>query len=182
MTTFPAALRNARREFAGLSQVALAGAIGVSSNSVFRWESGTSVPRPATINRIATKLRCDPGELLRAAGYEEAPIDAPFTDAIRAARTTRGLYQRQVAELVGVRKSAVKQWETGNGFPRSEYWPAIERVLGIDAAAMERYRDARQGRQDAQGRLKCETCAWLTECKEMVHSDRPRILCEVEAC
>lgn len=36
-------------------------------------------------------------------------------DAIRAARTKAGLTQRQLAEKVGVDKSAVAQWEGGGG-------------------------------------------------------------------
>src|SRR5579859_3300724 len=62
MTTVRGLLRE-RRAALGLSQEALAEAIGVSSRSVNRWEQGGAVPHPDYRRRLAHVLGIDPAEL-----------------------------------------------------------------------------------------------------------------------
>lgn len=52
-------------------QVELAAALGVSQQTVSRWEQGKSRPRAAQIPALAAALNTDAARLLSAAGYAE---------------------------------------------------------------------------------------------------------------
>ena len=52
---------------------------------------------------------------------------------IREAREKRGLSQYALAELVGVRNTAVSTWELGKVNPSPENMVTIIDVLGLDA-------------------------------------------------
>lgn len=54
-------------------------------------------------------------------------------DLIKQQRMERGLSQKRLAELLGVNKSAVAQWETNATRPTEENMSAIKLVLGIHA-------------------------------------------------
>ena len=58
-----------RREELGRGQGDVAGDLGVSQQTVSRWEQGTSVPRPRRVTEIAERLGLDPAELQRLAGH-----------------------------------------------------------------------------------------------------------------
>ena len=58
-----------RREERGLGQEQLAAALGVSQQTVSRWEKGLALPRPARVTRLAEVLECDSAFLHRLAGY-----------------------------------------------------------------------------------------------------------------
>lgn len=66
-------LKHIRKE-KGLSQEALALDMGVSQQSVAKWESGKSLPRASTLTHLAQVLGCSVDELLdcNAAGKAEA--------------------------------------------------------------------------------------------------------------
>lgn len=58
-----------RREERGLGQEQLAVALGVTQQTVSRWEKGLAQPRPARLVRLAEVLECDSALLHRLAGY-----------------------------------------------------------------------------------------------------------------
>lgn len=60
------------RESAGISQVELAGKLGVSQQAVAKWESGISFPRGDLIPKIADALGCNIDQLF---GREEVKPD-----------------------------------------------------------------------------------------------------------
>lgn len=53
-------------------------------------------------------------------------------DLIRAARKAKGLSQARLAELIGVNKSAVAQWELGSTNPNNDSMAALRGVLSIE--------------------------------------------------
>ena len=57
-------------------------------------------------------------------------------DAIRVARTDAGLTQQQLADLVGVTKAAVSEWERGGSMPRIVHQVKIANNLKIAWAEM----------------------------------------------
>lgn len=77
------------REACGLqTQAELAARIGVTQQSVSRWEAGTHRPRPAQLAALATLLNLKIGNLLLLAGYEQptaqsllAPLPVDRLDA-----------------------------------------------------------------------------------------------------
>jgi transcriptional regulator with XRE-family HTH domain len=57
------ALLRSAREMAGLSQTALAGALGISHDKIQKWERGASIPAER-LRELARALGCRPGDLL----------------------------------------------------------------------------------------------------------------------
>jgi transcriptional regulator with XRE-family HTH domain len=58
-----------RREERGLDQSELAERLGVTQQSISRWEHGQALPRPQRVRQLAEELGLDVGRLHRAAGY-----------------------------------------------------------------------------------------------------------------
>jgi len=58
------------REENGLTQQELGKELGVSENTVWRWENGVRSPRPKLMPRIIQKTGLTPGEVL---GYAKRP-------------------------------------------------------------------------------------------------------------
>ena len=58
-----------RREERGFDQEELAGKVGVSQQTVSRWEKGQAVPRPQRVAQLADALGLDVTRLHRFAGY-----------------------------------------------------------------------------------------------------------------
>ena len=71
-----------RREELGLGQEQVAEQLGVSQQTVSRWEHGTALPRPARVVSLARLLDVDSGHLHRLAGYlpedEQSDLAGPF--------------------------------------------------------------------------------------------------------
>jgi transcriptional regulator with XRE-family HTH domain len=84
---FRRALRRAREE-AGLSQRALARAVGRTHGAVWQWEEGRGAPDPATVARLEALLRLQPDSLARPLGYvpslPKASTIASVADAVDA--------------------------------------------------------------------------------------------------
>jgi transcriptional regulator with XRE-family HTH domain len=64
---------------------------------------------------------------------------AEFGRQLAAARKQRRLSQRTLAEMVGVRQTAVTQWERGATTPRNDHVFALERALRLAPGALARY-------------------------------------------
>jgi ribosome-binding protein aMBF1 (putative translation factor) len=53
-----------RREELGLSQTALAAKIKSKHSNVSQWENGKHCPNPTTRTKLATALKCKPGDFV----------------------------------------------------------------------------------------------------------------------
>ncbi|HZD02105.1 MAG TPA: helix-turn-helix domain-containing protein [Actinomycetes bacterium] len=62
-----------------------------------------------------------------------------FGRELAGTRKERRLSQRALAELIGVRQTAVTQWERGATTPRNDHVFALERVLRLSPGALARY-------------------------------------------
>jgi transcriptional regulator with XRE-family HTH domain len=87
-----------RREELGLGQEQLADRLGVSQQTVSRWEHGTALPRPARVVALARLLDVDSAHLHRLAGYlpesERSELTGPFQELYA------GMAQLSRAELM----------------------------------------------------------------------------------
>jgi transcriptional regulator with XRE-family HTH domain len=60
-------------------------------------------------------------------------IQKEVGDTIRSARKSRGLTQRQLAELLGTTRVSVWKWENGHSLPtQAIVIDRIQEVLGVD--------------------------------------------------
>ena len=83
---FRRALRNAREE-RGLSQRALARAVGRTPGAVWQWEEGRGAPDPGTVAQVEQLLDLEANELARLLGYvPPAELDrrVSVVDAVNA--------------------------------------------------------------------------------------------------
>ncbi|WP_336946695.1 helix-turn-helix domain-containing protein [Asaia sp. HN010] len=58
-------------------------------------------------------------------------ISMRISDLIRSYRKEKGLSQRELAEALGINKSAVAQWELGNTEPSHKNMLNVRSILGI---------------------------------------------------
>lgn len=73
----------------------------------------------------------------------------------------RGLLQREVAQLLGVDRDTVRNWEMGRSKPALRHWPGVLRMLGfipfeIGESVPERLRPYRTIRGISQAMLGAE--------------------------
>ncbi len=135
------AIREKRRA-AGLTQKALAEAVGVHEVTIQRWEHGKCTPEAYIRNVLCRVLQCSPAEL----GFEpEAPILQGLT--AEEARQKRSNWERareyahrrlelgwsqpQLAQRAGVNVSQVKDLELGRAWPHWETRQKIRRALSL---------------------------------------------------
>lgn len=73
-----------RREELRLGQDQVAGELGVSQQTVSRWEKGLALPRPSRVSDLAQLLGLEPAQLHRMAGYlppdERSSASAPWLE------------------------------------------------------------------------------------------------------
>lgn len=93
-------------------------------------------------------------------------------ERIRAARQDRGWTQEQLAEAVGVSRSAVAQWETGRAGQLTGNLSRIAEVLSVGIEHLTHGRDKRQTTQAGTG----DEIALLRLYRECAPDDRQLLL------
>ncbi len=128
----PADLRRLREE-AGLSQRAVAIAVGVTQTMVSRWERGACSPNTEHLARLAATLGVAVSRLLGqlADTATAMPPAAPRPQTLRELRKAAGLSQWQLAVRLGVNESAVSRWEAANRLPSPRYLARLAPLLGL---------------------------------------------------
>jgi transcriptional regulator with XRE-family HTH domain len=76
--TLGAAIRRARKDESGWTQVDLADALGVDQATVSKWERGENSPDLVTLVRLEGVLQLPRGQVLRWAGFVEGDDALPF--------------------------------------------------------------------------------------------------------
>lgn len=89
------------RVAAGLEKQAdLALRLGISQQSVSRWEAGTHRPKQLQINHIATVLSLDVGDLMTLAGYTPAAYTAARIEPLPVDRLDPETFEQFCADLI----------------------------------------------------------------------------------
>lgn len=60
----------------------------------------------------------------------------------KAARVSKNMTQKQVAEAVGVKRSTVAMWEAGESFPRASLLIKLAKVFGCEVGYLLNTTDA----------------------------------------
>lgn len=68
-----------------------------------------------------------------------AALGDVYPGALRAARKSLGLKQKDLGDMLHVQPSTVSAWECGRCTPSREYWDDIERILGVETSMFEKY-------------------------------------------
>jgi transcriptional regulator with XRE-family HTH domain len=115
---FRRALRRAREE-AGLSQRALARAVGRTHGAAWQWEEGRGAPDPATVARLEELLRLQPNALAQLLGYvPHSPEASPVASVTEAVDADPRLGERERELLTAVYRWLVRHSSTTAEEPR----------------------------------------------------------------
>lgn len=109
------------RKRAKLSQAELSKLLGVSRQSIFKWENSHSYPMLEKIPLLCRTLNVNVSDLISNNEFNEASVYAQVSEIteeiigsnIRRLRSERGLSQDQFGEMIGVTRQTVSRWETG---------------------------------------------------------------------
>ena len=63
-------------------------------------------------------------------------MDKKFSSTLRNIREKRNISQSQLAELMGVDRSAIAHWESGDRFPSTKLLVRLSEVLDVDMAVL----------------------------------------------
>ncbi|MBC8142636.1 MAG: helix-turn-helix domain-containing protein [Armatimonadetes bacterium] len=135
-----ATLKSLRRE-RGVSIGTLAAQSGIHKTTLYRWESGATVPRLPELSHVLdalgvsaqTRAQCHERVLApRAVQWLKSQDAGVLTvgDLLRALRLRSGLTQSEAARRSGVRQSLLTQWENGLTLPGGAGLHALCFALG----------------------------------------------------
>ncbi|MHB8843036.1 MAG: helix-turn-helix transcriptional regulator [Candidatus Aquicultor sp.] len=109
-----------RRVELELFQKDVAHILGVKKESIYNWENNHNSPKIYVLPKIIEFL-----------GY--VPFELPketMGDRVRAYRYKHGLSQRRLAELLGIDKTTVRDWERNKHSPSKKLLRRIFNVFG----------------------------------------------------
>lgn len=134
----------AARVAAGLgSQAELATLLGVTQQSVSRWEAGTHRPKSSQLPAIADRLRQRTADLRRLAGYE-APPTVSYATPFPFDRLDPVTFEQLTADLLDLFNPGAKVWRAG-GTGHTQEGLDIEVVrrdghrIGVQCKRVERF-------------------------------------------
>ena len=116
----------------GMSREELARAIDVHPATVYHWEKGM-MPNIIMLPKIARALHVTEMELLYPSDdeYPESKLNEKLVREIKRLRLLREITQEEFAEQVGVTRSTVARWETGEVEPDVKYLSKFAEILGV---------------------------------------------------
>lgn len=119
------------RRSAGLSQAALAEAVGVSAGSVRGWEGGRKIPQTDVLGRLAAVFSVALASNVTVADFVDIPeVGRTLADW----RVLRALTQVQAAQLSGLSASHYGSLERGESALSTHTAERVAQALGIKAS------------------------------------------------
>ena len=105
----------------------LAEKAGLSRYTIFDYENGVSEPSLEVLSKIAEALDIEADKL-----YDDYYnfLNYPYCVKVRKIRTEHSLFQRELAELLGMGRRAVERWESGKTTVTREMWKKFK-SLGL---------------------------------------------------
>jgi transcriptional regulator with XRE-family HTH domain len=120
------------REEKRMSQEVLGEKIGTTKSAISGYEAGHTDPRSSLLQPIADALGVSHtwlGKGVNVIELGEDPEKAQIGSEIRTIRESKGLSQRELAELIGSDQKQIYRWETGKQGITVERLEQIARAL-----------------------------------------------------
>lgn len=128
------------RKEKGFTQDALAAEIGVSRQAISKWESGCAYPdldnaqilcKYFCVN-INTLFNPEINEISREANENIEFNYSAVGSNIKEIRTSKGISQEGLGEILGVSRQSVSRWESGAAIPKTDILIELISVLDTD--------------------------------------------------
>jgi transcriptional regulator with XRE-family HTH domain len=120
---------------AGLSCVAIAHILGITTAEWRRYERGVSIPTEATIDAIGAILHVDTDKIKNGSISTNFSNDLPvFAKNIISIRANLGMSQEQLADKIACKRATVAQWERGGASPRNGSLARLSAMVAIPEA------------------------------------------------
>ena len=126
-----------RRLMLGMSRKELAHAVGCGYFAIYSWENGTKLPSTGMLPKLARAFNVTETDLFHPSDNVEVPMNKPgkldrrVVQEIKRLRLSREITQEEFAEQVGVTRSTVARWETGEVEPDVKYLSKFAEILGV---------------------------------------------------
>ncbi len=131
-----------RRKELGLSQNDVATKIGYSSQLIFNWEKGKSLPDISILAELCKVLDISIDDLFlckvsKKDNNEIKPFDIDsFSKGLKLLRNERKLTQQQFAEKINVSYPTVMAWEKGRSTPSLKDFISISTAYSLKASEL----------------------------------------------
>ena len=120
------------REKIGMSQLALAGKIDVTKNSIICWENGKSNPSKANLIKLAKVFNVPPELLLPLENPNDKVESADSLGAkIKNFREQKGISHIELAKKLSVRTRNVTSWERDVNIPNQSSREKLAEIFGV---------------------------------------------------
>lgn len=113
-----------------MTRAQLAAAVHIDESAVSSYESGTATPNLDELYSLAAALNCSAADLL------SEPATSPFAKNLVLARTSRNMFQKDLAAAVNVSTETIRAYELAKSVPNVECLYKIGTALGCAAAAL----------------------------------------------
>lgn len=117
----------------GMTQKALAEAVGAKPSQISAWERGAIPPSIDALMRIANALEVDAATLF--------PPQKQEKNNVKALRTAKGMTQIELAKIIGVTQSTYSAYESGAYELPMDKLPLIAEALGVSVDDIEIYNE-----------------------------------------
>ena len=103
----------------------LAELVGLSRYAIMYYENNQTEPSLDDLKKIATALSIEVDKL-----YDDYYrfLDYPYSEKIKEIRKERGLYQHQLAKMLGSDRRTVERWERGRGVIKRATWEKFKEL------------------------------------------------------
>ena len=105
----------------------LAEFVGLSRYAIMYYENNQSEPLLEDLKKIAAALEIE-ADMLYDDYYRF--LDYPYGEKIREIRKEHGLFQRQLAKMLGSDRRTIERWEHGRGEVKRKIWENLK-SLGL---------------------------------------------------
>lgn len=139
----------AARQRAGLTRGQLAERVGVTEESVRRWEQGWTAPSAERLARLLVVLAIDAAAFApptpqaeRRGAAATSPGETPIPELarrLREERRARGISQAAAARTLGVAQATYAGWETGRARPDRRWARRLAAFLGATPMELARH-------------------------------------------
>lgn len=157
------------RKKAGLTVDQVGESIGRSGKTVSAWETGRSAPSASLLEDLCRFFDVPISFFFsdEVTSASETTVNESFKDNLVKLRKERNMTQQQLADILGVKRESVAQWEAGRVYPRMGTAIAMAEFFGLPLSELMGYSS-----EDGQSTISAQERELLEYYRSMDESSR----------